>query len=432
MTATTEALARVSDTERAELSKLLYPRLTKYIPHLPEAKQAIFLRLPHREAFYGGAGGGGKSEGLLMGALQHVDVPGYAALLFRRTYQQLTLPEGLITRSHEWLAHTDAHWNGERKEWRFPSGAVVRFGHMQYEQSKHEYQGGAYQYIAYDELTAFTESQYRFLFGWLRRKEGVDVPLRMRSGSNPGGLGHFWVRDYFNLPHGRAERPFIPASIEDNPHLDRESYRESLSYMDPITRLQIESGDWTARASGGFFRTDQIEVVDRVPPHSTHVRYWDLAATDEADVYASARTAGIRMAVDRDGVFYIVHSETARKAPGPRDRLIEQVTKIDGRDVEVWIEQEPGSGGKHQAYYLGTRLAGFTVNALRPTGDKVVRAGPLASQVEFGNVRIVRGEWNHEFLDELDAFPGAAVKDQVDAASGAFEVLTEHSYSPTW
>lgn len=432
MSATAEALARLPQSRLVELHRALQPRMTRYIPVTPRPKQALFLRLPHREAFYGGAGGGGKSEALLMGALQYVDVPGYAALIFRRTYQQLTIPEGLITRSHVWLSGTDAHWNGDRYEWVFPSGAVVRFGHMQYEQSKHNYQGGAYQYIAYDELTAFTQSQYRFLFGWLRRKEGVDVPLRMRSASNPGGLGHFWVRDYFNLPHGRPERPFIPARIEDNPHLDREGYRESLAYMDPITRAQIERGDWTARASGGFFRTEKIEVVDRVPPYSTHVRYWDLAATDEADPDATARTAGVRMAQDREGVFYIVHVQKARKAPGARDDMIEQTTRVDGREVEVWIEQEPGSGGKHQAYYLGRRLAGFSVHALRPTGDKVVRAGPLASQVDFGNVKIVRGEWNSEFLDELDAFPGAELKDQVDAASGAFEVLTEHSYSPTW
>ena len=83
------------------------PKLTKYIPHKPTVKQAAFLLLPHIEAFYGGEPGGGKSDALLMGALQYVDVPGYAAILFRRTFQDLALPGALMDRSKDWLMNTD-------------------------------------------------------------------------------------------------------------------------------------------------------------------------------------------------------------------------------------------------------------------------------------------------------------------------------------
>ena len=90
------------------LKSLLKPKMTKYIPHEPTPKQQAFLLLPHREAFYGGAAGGGKSEALLMAALQYVDVPGYAALLLRKTYQDLMLPNALMDRSEQWLGTTDA------------------------------------------------------------------------------------------------------------------------------------------------------------------------------------------------------------------------------------------------------------------------------------------------------------------------------------
>src|SRR3989337_968646 len=86
----------------SRLQVLTEPRLTPYIPHRPTPKQSAFLILPHREAFYGGAAGGGKSDALLMGALQYVDVPGYAALILRRTFTDLAKAEALIPRSLEW------------------------------------------------------------------------------------------------------------------------------------------------------------------------------------------------------------------------------------------------------------------------------------------------------------------------------------------
>ncbi len=102
--------------------------MTRYIPHTPTARQAAFLLLPDQEVFFGGAAGGGKSDALLMAALQYVDAPKYAAILFRRTYADLSLPGALMDRAHEWLDGTDAVWNEQTKTWRFPSGATLSFG----------------------------------------------------------------------------------------------------------------------------------------------------------------------------------------------------------------------------------------------------------------------------------------------------------------
>ena len=102
--------------------------LGQYIPHTPQPKQQTFLGLDCREALFGGAAGGGKSDALLMAALQYVHLKDYHALLLRKTYQELALPGAIMSRSHEWLDHTDAHWSGDNKRWTFPSGATLSFG----------------------------------------------------------------------------------------------------------------------------------------------------------------------------------------------------------------------------------------------------------------------------------------------------------------
>src|SRR5262245_6729293 len=100
----------------------------------PTERQKIFLELPHAEASYGGSAGGGKSSALLMAALEFIEVPNYAALILRRTFQDLAKPGALIDRSHQWLGQTAARWNEQKKQWRFPSGAVLAFGYLDTEQ----------------------------------------------------------------------------------------------------------------------------------------------------------------------------------------------------------------------------------------------------------------------------------------------------------
>ena len=251
------------------MQELLTLRLTRYIPHDPTDRQAMAL-LAHEfaqrpdepiEIFYGGAAGGGKSDWLLMAALQYVDQPGYAAIIFRRTYQQLAKPGALIARSKQWLTPSNATWNEQAKEWRFPSGATLAFGYLEQETDVENYQSAEFQFVGFDELTHFSESQYRYLFSRLRRLEGTDIPLRLCGASNPGSRGHAWVRD--RLVEGKeTNRVFIPAKIADNPHLDQVAYAASLSNLSETLQMQLREGLWDAFEGLAYpaFRKD-IHVV---------------------------------------------------------------------------------------------------------------------------------------------------------------------------
>jgi hypothetical protein len=231
--------------------KLVTPRLNRYIPHTPTAKQSAYLLLPHIEAFYGGQPGGGKSDALLMGALQYVDVPGYAAIIFRRTYADLSLPGALMDRAHEWLSRTAAQWNETRKTWTFPEGGTLSFGYLENEKDKYRYQSAEFHYVAFDEVSQFLETQYTYLFSRLRRLVNVNIPLRMRSASNPPTTADGqWVKTRFVLNRS-PKCPFIPAGLEDNPYIDKAEYLASLANMDDVSRNALF--DWFASVEGLVF-----------------------------------------------------------------------------------------------------------------------------------------------------------------------------------
>lgn len=413
------------DRALLEAARLLVPKWTKYIPHMPEPPQQAFLLLDHQEAFYGGAAGGGKSDALLMGALQYVDVPGYNALILRRTFDELALPEAIMARSLEWLMGTDAVWNSAAHRWTFPSGATLTFGHVQHQQDRFKYQGAAFQYIAFDELTEFEEIVYRFLFSRLRRLEGFHVPLRMRSASNPGGLGHEWVKRRFideGMAHGR---PFIPAKVQDNPHLDQNEYIQSLMNLDPLTRKRLLDGDWSVRPMGAMFRQEWFKIVDQMPaPITKIVRVWDFAATEDEGGNDPDWTAGVKMALLSNRQLAILDIERFRKTAGDVEKHVEAAALRDGRPCKIVIKQEPGSSGKTVVFYYKRRLLGYTVEGVPDTGSKEDRAGPLASQAQIGNVLLLRGSWNGDFLDEAAQFPTkGAHDDQIDSAATGLERL---------
>ena len=420
-------VSQMSSQQLLALQAALTPKMTKYFYHRPTPKQTAFLLLDCKEAFYGGAAGGGKSDALLMAALQYVDVPGYAAILFRKTFSDLALPGALLDRAREWLAPYknagEIRWDERNKTYTFPSGATLTFGYLEHPTDKYRYQGAEFQFIGFDEATQIDEGAYRYLFSRLRRLKGLNVPLRMRAASNPGGIGHEWVKRRFLLEGPKKGRIFIPATLNDNPYLDVEQYMESLGELDLITRAQLLEGNWEVREGGQLFKREWFEIVDRVPDFMRQVRFWDLAATKPDPNKDPDWTVGLKLG-EHKGIYIILDVRSTRGRPYSVEQMIKATAISDGYDVAIGMEQEPGSSGIITIdHYARNVLNGWAFKGYRSTGSKVIRANPASAAAEQGRVKLLRGEWNTEFLDQIEMFPFGAHDDHTDAFSGAFNML---------
>ena len=254
-------------------------------PHKPFAKQLEFIEAEEFEVGYGGAAGGGKSDGMLMDALKDVNVPQFSALILRKTYQDLAQDGGLMDRAHDWLGGTAARWNGTDHRWTFPSGATLSFGYLPNAAARYRYQGGEWQAIYFDELTQLLKNAYLYLRSRVRRTHGVldNVRLRIRSGTNPGGEGHEWVKERFGLTDDGTQdealawdeergevRRFIRAGLKDNPFIDAEEYLKALGELDEETKAHLRDGLWIIGILGRVLPLTDANLVTKVP--STDMR----------------------------------------------------------------------------------------------------------------------------------------------------------------
>jgi predicted phage terminase large subunit-like protein len=465
-----DKIKAMPEAERVRLIRLSMPRMCEqYMAHIPHPVQQYYLTLRQEEAMYGGAAGGGKSDALLMAALQYVDVPGYSALLLRRTWPDLSLPGAIMDRARQWLDGTDAVPKEGGRKWVFPSGARITFGYLQYHKDVYQYQSAEFQFIGFDELTQFEHRTYNYMFSRIRRpaitcincggavkkyasgwkhlannpncrggvfpdpkmieqykpaaQDGLtlmDVPLRMRSATNPGGIGHQWVRENFIDPRTkRKNSAFVPARLTDNPSVDRESYVKNLNYLTPVDRERLLNGDWDVEEEGAVFKRHWFTTTDDVPADCRRVRYWDLAATIDGDF-----TVGALVALANDGRWYIEDIQRLQGTPRDVEKLVRQTAFTDGPGIPIVMEQEPGSSGVNNIdHYRRNVLVGFNFKGDRPSGSKELRAGPMSSAAEAGNCLIKTAAWNRDFLDEASLFPYGAHDDQIDSVTGGMGYL---------
>jgi predicted phage terminase large subunit-like protein len=415
-----------------KLYEYLQPKESLFCPEEASLTQKVFLRSYSLEGLFGGAAGGGKSSALLMAALQYVDVPNYSAILFRRTYADLSLPGALMDRFRSWVsAYDDVHWNANSYVATFPSGARVSFGYLNNTNDYLRYKGSEFQFIGMDEVTEIRESDYRYMFSRLRRPASgplSKVPLRMRSASNPAPN---WVRQRFIVEGKNEQRFFVPSFLTDNPGIDAESYRQALSVLDPVERRRLEMGDWWATTLGTLFDRTDFPIIDgsdvpEITSSARAVRYWDLAATEPHSGNTDPDwTVGTLMLFDQ-GISYIMDVRKVRAKSDKVEAFIHQTAQEDGKGVTIRMEQEPGSSGKALIdQYARYVVPGWDLQGVRSSGDKETRARPFAAAVANGNVRLVRGKWITDWLDEVSSFPEACTHDdQVDSAVGAFTFLT--------
>lgn len=175
---------------------------------------------------------------------------------------------------------------------------------------------------------------------------------------------------------------------------------------------------------GGMFKVDNISVIDYAPDKrdiAETVRYWDKAGTDGGGDF----TVGAKLCRLKDRSYVIMDIKRGQWGTDARERIIRQTAEADGDRCKVYVEQEPGSSGKESADETLKNLAGYTAFADRPTGDKALRADPFSVQVNLGNVKMIRAEWNAKLIDEMRNFPNSTFDDQVDATSGAFAKLSK-------
>jgi phage terminase large subunit-like protein len=405
----------------------MQPKLTPFIPHRPTPKQAAFLLLPHRDCLFGGSAGGGKSDALLMAALQYVDIPEYAALLLRRTYADLALPGALMDRAAEWLMPTAAKWSEQEKTWTFPSGATVTFGYLEIDKHKYRYQSSEFQMIGFDELTQFQELMFRYLFSRLRRLKGSSVPIRMRSASNPGGEGHEWVYERYVVPNKKPDRIFIPAGLVDNPYIDQKEYIESLSELDDITRQQLLEGLWITDPQGKPFKREwwrgqnRFHLDDKATQSRVIARYlsFDTALTDKDDSAYTACVVGELLPDYRLLIRWVWRDKLI--FPDLIDFITQTSTRFnqDGKLKAVLIEDKASGISAYQTLTQSTKswLAQMIV-PFTPIGDKTQRAQQAAVWCKRGCVQLPHPddstEWLYEFESELFSFPASTFKDQVD------------------
>lgn len=177
-----------------------------------------------------------------------------------------------------------------------------------------------------------------------------------------------------------------------------------------------------APRSGGMFQRGDFEIVDAVPAGAKRCRAWDFAATQQKPGKQPDWTVGLRMAY-HGCIFYVEDVRRDRWSPADVEKNLKSTATQDGLLVRIRMPEDPGAAGKSDAATKIKLLAGYNVTAVRPTGEKTVRAKPASAQAEAGNVKLVRGIWNETFLDEVCSFPNAQHDDQVDAFADALNEL---------
>lgn len=346
-----------------------------------------------------------------------IENPDYSALVLRKTFVDLNQPEGILNRAQEWLVgRPGVIWQAQHNRFVFESGAVIQFGHCNGPKDHLKYRGGKFNIVAWDELTDFPEDQFTFLFSRQRRPLGSTLPLLTVAASNPGGKGHSWVRDRF-VRGSSTDRLFIPANYTDNPHLDQQAYGETLENLLPTERARIKYGDWDVMDTPSLFDLAWIKYVEKLPDEPlAFVRAWDTAATPGGGDY----TVGIKLAKGKDCIF-AVDMVRGQWGPAEVEKVQIATAEADGPETLVVMEEEPGSAGKRMNQLMKRTLAGYHVFSERNTGDKFVRAVPVARGCANGRLSVVKGVWNRAFVEEIVAFTG---KEELDTNDDIVDALS--------
>jgi predicted phage terminase large subunit-like protein len=437
---------------------------TKYIPVEPFAKQLAFLMLPHKEALYGGAVGGAKSITLLMGALQYVDIPGYSALILRKNLSDLRQPSALLKVAHDWLDGwaPEVKFIAQDHLFVFPSGATVGFGYIGELRTQDRYQGAEYHYIGFDELTQHIKGDYEWMLTRLRKRRcnihpnytpgckfcevsklSSVVPLKLRGATNPGNVGHQWVKERFGIKKQEdgsfagtnTDRPFIQAFVTDNPYLGQDDYIQTLQTLDPITRAQLLRGDWDVNEMGRFKpewaryykRKGDYYLLNK--PHLLK----DMFVFCTVDPAASLKTgiAGVTYKKDREPSWSVISTWGMTKNADlvwlDLDRFQSESPEVITRMKTMFRKWKPTyfaieQNGPGLPIVQMAERSGLTTKRITTITDKIANAAQAQNRMSAGKVWIPdEAHWKEALLNELFNWTGQEheTNDQIDTLSNA-------------
>ena len=444
-----------------------------------EGPQTQFLESNADITIYGGSAGGGKTFGMLIDPLRHINkCPEGGAVYFRKTTTQIKNEGGLWDEAKE-LYHivggkpreapnldiTFPHPTNKNKK-----GFKITFSHLQLEKDKYNYQGSQIPVIYFDELTHFSRTQFFYLVG--RNRSTCGIKPYIRATCNPdksswvrkfidwwiaedgyadpersGKIRYLVVEDnkdfWFNSKAGAKlafpETPpisvtFILSRLKDNKILTEKdpSYKAKLKSLSKVERERLlgdeeKGGNWNILPSAGmYFKRHYFEEIKELPRFKNIVRCWDRAGTEwnEGDSGDPDHTSGVKVGETYDGFFVIIDIIRERLSVGKVEKLILNTAKQDGIEVTIKGFQDPGGAGKGEAENFIKMLAGFNVQTEKISVNKVTAASPLSAQAENGNILIWEKCRNKEdFYLEAEDFPDGKHDDMVDACSGAFNCL---------
>lgn len=356
---------------------------------VPQPRQAIFMARGEDEVLFGGAAGGGKSDVMVVEALRQVHIKHYKGLILRKTYPQLS---ELIDKTLNLYPQIfpKAVYNSTSHTWRFPSGAKIIFGSLPHNKDKYQYQGQAYDFIGFDELTHFSKDEYDYLIS-RNRPNGPDTRVYTRATANPGGIGHGWVKERFitpappmttiwdevnvKFPDGHEEkryrsRVFVPSLLTDNEALMRNDpdYITRLASRPEAERKALLYGDWDSFSGQVFteWKNDPDHYVDRrfthviapfdIPSHWRIYRSFDWG-------YSKPFSVGW-WAVDQEGIAYRVKEWYGCRRGDP-DVGLEMQMSVVAAEIAKVEREDP--------LFRGKRITGVADPAIwnRQTGESI-------------------------------------------------------------
>jgi predicted phage terminase large subunit-like protein len=429
--------------------------------------QTQFLQSSSDITILGGGAGGGKSYGLLLAALRHVNNPEHKAVIFRKTSPMLRNSGSIYDEAKNLYLQLGAKCNDSSMTFRWKSGATISFSHLSDSSKRYGHQGAQYSMIGFDELTHFDIEDFVYLLSRLRNPS---IKPQCYATCNPDSSS--FVKDIINpflddnqqyadkekcvkhiyisfsgdnnVPIFATDKQekylslrFIPANLDDNKILQDKDplYREKLESLSHVEREQLLRGDWNVSwTSGNIFRRNWFIPINPTTLPGQYALAFDLAST-EVTIKNKNPDFSAATLLQRNGFnYYIVKNWKIQASAGQvyswmKGVVTESQNITKGSMIRGYIEREPGSASKREEISIKQQLPQLNIEFIPSTKNKVVRARPLSAEVQKGNVYIFKGSWNEEFLRELEAFPSPNVHDDcVDSTTLAFNQLSQFRF----